>query len=202
LLMLGGPLTPEWILAAYARGIFPWPIAIEDEMVLAWFSPDPRAILELDQLHISRRLRERLRSQCFQVTRDRDFRGVVAKCAEPRSSDGGTWITPEIASAYHELHELGYSHSVEVWREGELVGGVYGVALGGLFSGESMFHRQADASKVALVHLVQHLRERGFCLFDVQQWTPHLGRMGAIQVSRREYLRRLQMALAARPSFA
>ena len=202
LLMLGGKLTPEWLLDAYSRGIFPWPITTSEGWILAWFSPDPRAILELDQLRVSRRLQRRLRSGAHEVTRNLDFSAVVAGCAEPRADNEGTWITSEIAAAYSQLHRLGYAHSVEVWEEGQLVGGVYGVALGGFFSGESMFHRRRDASKIALVHLVEHLRERGFSLFDIQQWTPHLGRMGATEIPRSEYLRRLRTALSAPVSFA
>lgn len=202
LLMLGGKLTPEWLLDAYSRGIFPWPIIAPEGALLAWFSPDPRAILKLDRLHVSRRLRRRLRSGAYEVTRDADFAAVVAGCAEPRSGHEGTWITPEMAAAYCELHWLGHAHSVEVWQEGRLVGGVYGVALGGLFAGESMFHRRRDASKIALVHLVEHLRQRGFSLFDIQQWTPHLGRMGAIEIPRAEYVRRLRKAVSAPVSFA
>jgi leucyl/phenylalanyl-tRNA--protein transferase len=199
--MLGGELTPEWLLEAYSRGIFPWPLVTGRGTVLAWFSPDPRAVLELDALVVSRRLRRRMRSGRYQVTRDQDFSGVVAGCAEPREADRMTWITPEIALAYQRLHELGFAHSVEIWCDERLVGGVYGVALGGAFSGESMFYRQRDASKLALVYLVEHLREGGFELFDIQQWTPHMGRMGAIEIPRTEYLRRLQHALTISASF-
>jgi leucyl/phenylalanyl-tRNA--protein transferase len=194
-------LTPDWLLEAYSHGIFPWPIATERGTILAWFSPDPRAILEFDHLHVSRRLRRRIRRGGYQLTRNADFRGVVAGCAEPRGPEGGSWITPELGAAYQRLHERGFAHSVEVWSEGHLVGGVYGVSLGGFFSGESMFHRQRDASKIALVHLVAHLRRRGYRLFDIQQWTPHMARMGASEIPRAEYLKRLGSALRLDTSF-
>lgn len=195
LLMLGGQLTTDWLLAAYCQGIFPWPLCDGQTHVLAWFSPDPRAILELDSLHVSRRLRRRMRSGQFRVSFDTDFAAVVAGCAEPRGPDDVTWITPEMAYAYGRLHELGYAHSVEVWQQGELVGGLYGLALGGFFSGESMFHRVRDASNVALAYLVDRLRNRGFVLFDVQQTSPHLQRLGATEIPRREFLARLNKSL-------
>ena len=201
LLMVGGNLTPDWLLEAYSRGIFPWPVPFQGEMVLAWFCPDPRAVLELDSLHISRRLRRRMRSGRYRVTQDRDFRGVLAGCAEPRVTEGGTWITAEMADAYQRLHELGFAHSVEVWEDDVLVGGIYGVTLGGLFAGESMFHRTRDASKIAIAHLVEHLRERGYCLFDVQLWTSHLASLGAVEISRADYLRRLKEALRVPATF-
>ena len=201
LLRVGGQLTPDWLLTAYERGIFPWPV-IEDEWeVLAWFSPDPRAVIELDGLHVSRRLARRVRSGQFQVTLNRDFTGVISGCMAPRRDDSGTWITPEICDAYQRLHELGYAHSVEVWSEAELVGGLYGVALGGMFAGESMFYRTRDASKVALFFLQSHLRERGFSLFDIQQQTDHSKSMGAVEISRQEFLLRLNNALALPVTF-
>ena len=201
LLRVGGQLTPDWLLAAYERGIFPWPV-IEDEWeVLAWFSPDPRAVIELDGLHVSRRLARRIRSGQFQVTLNRDFAGVISGCMAPRRDDSGTWITPEIRSAYQRLHELGYAHSVEVWSETKLVGGLYGVALGGMFAGESMFHRERDASKVALFGLQSHLRQRGFTLFDIQQQTNHSKSMGAVEISRAEFLLRLHSALTLPVTF-
>ena len=188
-------MAPEWLLEAYRRGIFPWPIVDGDLQVLAWFAPDPRAILPLDRLHVSRRLARRIRSGQFQVTCDKDFAAVVAGCAQPRKPGDQTWITPSLARAYLGLHELGYAHSVEVWSQGRMAGGVYGVALGGFFSGESMFHTVRDASKAALFHLVQHLRSRGYQLFDSQQTTPHLQRLGAIEIPRSDYLRRLRKAV-------
>ena len=194
--MVGGCLSVQWLLAAYRRGIFPWPVTDGKREVLAWFSPDPRAILELEELHVSRRLERRLRSGQFQVTFDSDFGSVVRGCAAPRRSDGITWITPEMVTAYGRLHRHGYAHSVEVWQGGRLVGGLYGLALGGFFAGESMFHQVRDASKVALVHLVRRLRHQGFSLLDVQQASPHLARMGAKEIPRRDFLARLQRALA------
>jgi leucyl/phenylalanyl-tRNA--protein transferase len=201
LLMVGGLLTTDWLLTAYRQGIFPWPVYDGQTEILAWFSPDPRAILELDQLHVSRRLRRRLHSGQFQVTLDTDFRSVIAACAQARKPEEGTWITPHLAEAYIELHRLGIAHSVEVWQEGQLAGGVYGLSLGGFFAGESMFHRVRDASKVALVHLVRHLQSRGFVLFDVQQASPHLVRLGATEVPRHEFLARLKPALELPVSF-
>lgn len=195
LLMLGGRLTPERVLEAYRRGIFPWPIGESDCELLAWFSPDPRAIIELDQLHVSRRLARRIRSGRFHVTCDQAFDQVIAGCAAPRATDGGTWITPDMARVYGQLHALGHTHSVEVWHEDVLVGGLYGISLGGFFAGESMFHRERDASKVALATLVAHLRARGFRLFDVQQATAHAVRMGAIEIRRSRFVTRLRAAL-------
>jgi leucyl/phenylalanyl-tRNA--protein transferase len=199
---VGGSVASDWLLAAYGQGIFPWPIVEDDVEILAWFSPDPRSILELDRLHVSRRLHRRIRSGQFQISFDAEFAAVVAACAEPRETDPGTWITPRLAAAYGRLHELGYAHSVEVWRQGQLVGGVYGVALGGFFSGESMFHRCRDASKVGLYHLVEHLRRRGFTLFDVQQSSPHLRSLGATEIPRRQFLDRLRKSVELPVSFA
>lgn len=202
LLMVGGRLTPAWLVAAYQQGIFPWPAVHGDQEVLAWYSPDPRAVLELDAMHVPRRLQRRLRSDEFQVTYDQDFPAVIAACAGPRKRQPLTWITPRLAAAYVKLHALGHAHSVEVWHAGTLVGGVYGVALGGFFAGESMFHRRRDASKVALVHLVERLRQRGFTLFDVQQPSLLLRRFGAVLIPRTEFLTRLHAALELPVSFA
>ena len=198
LLMLGGGLSPPWLIEAYQRGIFPWPLLTEYGPMLAWFSPDPRAILELDDFHVSHRLARRIRSHRYRVTWNTCFAEVVAGCAEPRGGEAGTWITPQLAEAYQRLHTLGIAQSVEVWREDQLVGGLYGVVLGGFFSGESMFHRDRDASKIALAALVDRLRMGGCDLFDIQQWTPHLASLGACEISRDEYLRRLQRAISAR----
>jgi leucyl/phenylalanyl-tRNA--protein transferase len=189
LLCVGGRLSPEWLLDAYRHGIFPWPMW-EDEPV-AWWSPDPRAIFELDGLHISRRLQRTLRQAKFRVTHDRDFAGVIDGCATAGDRKGNTWLTAAMITAYSRLHELGHAHTVEAWLDDELVGGTYGVAIGGLFAAESMFHRERDASKVALVYLVGHLRERGYRLFDIQQLTPHSASLGAKEISRIDYLRRL-----------
>jgi leucyl/phenylalanyl-tRNA--protein transferase len=185
-------LSPEWLLDAYRHGIFPWPVW--DDEPMAWWSLNPRAIIELDGLHVSQRLQRTLRSRQFEVTLDRDFAGVIGGCATAGGRVGETWLTSKMIAAYCELHRLGHAHSVEVWSEGALVGGTYGVSIGGLFAAESMFHRATDASKVAVVHLVEHLRTRGYRLLDIQQWTSHTGRMGAIEIPRAEYLRRLAAA--------
>ncbi len=201
MLLIGGELTPEWLIAAYRRGIFPWPICEGKREILAWWSPDPRAILPLDEFHISKRLKRRIRSGRFRITCNRDFAGVIAACAEPRDYEPETWITADIKAAYQKLHHLGHAHSVESWLGEELVGGVYGVALGGMFAGESMFHRVTDASKVALAYLVQHLRARGYILFDIQQQTRHAESLGAKLISRSEFLTQLQEAIATPASF-
>ncbi|NNC43536.1 MAG: leucyl/phenylalanyl-tRNA--protein transferase [Acidimicrobiia bacterium] len=186
---VGADLAPGTLLAAYRSGIFPMPIEGE----LAWWSPDPRAVLPLAGLRVSRSLRRSVKR--FDVSFNSSFDDVVAGCADP-SRTGGVWITPEIRSAYGHLHELGWAHSVEVWREGTLVGGLYGVAIGGLFAGESMFHTESDASKVALVALVEQLNPAG--LLDVQWQTNHLASLGAIEIPRAVYLQRLSEALLLR----
>jgi leucyl/phenylalanyl-tRNA--protein transferase len=191
LVAAGGDLAPGTLLAAYRAGIFPWPDA---EGRLLWFSPDPRATLPLEAFHESHSLRRTRRRGRFTVTRDADFAGVMRGCA---TTHGATWITPDMHTGYVELHRLGWAHSVEVWRADVLVGGVYGVTAGGLFAAESMFHLAPDASKVALAALVEHLVARAFTLLDVQLLTPHLASLGAIEISRDEYLGRLRGALAA-----
>ncbi len=192
--LFGGRLEPDWLLDAYAHGIFPWPI-FDGTDVVVWWSPDPRAIFELDAFHASRRLLRTCRSGMFEVTCNRDFAGVIEGCASAGDRRHNTWLTDKMIAAYVHLHELGQAHSVETWREGQLVGGVYGVALGGLFAGESMFRRARDASKVALVALVDHLRARGYSLFDIQQCTAHTASLGAVDIPRHDYLRRLAAAL-------
>jgi leucyl/phenylalanyl-tRNA--protein transferase len=188
LVAVGGDLAPERLLLAYRQGLFPWTVR-----PVTWWSPDPRGVFELGSLHVSRSLRRTLRQQRFRVTRDQAFRGVIEGCAQaPRP---GRWITGEFIEAYDRLHRLGHAHSVECWRDGGLVGGVYGVVVGGLFAGESMFHRENDASKVALVHLHDHLVSRGFILFDIQMVTEITGQLGAVEVPRAEYLRRLATAV-------
>lgn len=191
----GGDLEPVTLLDAYRHGIFPWP----DDGTLYWWSPDPRAVLPLDGLHVSRSLRRSVGSGRFRCTVDTAFAEVVAACAErpaDGTGDGGTWIIPPLRAAYDALHALGVAHSVETWdaRTGALVGGLYGIALGGAFTGESMFHRATDASKVALVHLVAHLRARGFTLLDAQLATPHLATLGADTLRRGDFLDRLAQA--------
>jgi leucyl/phenylalanyl-tRNA---protein transferase len=196
----GGKLSPPWLLDAYRHGIFPWPVGDMDDP-MAWWSPDPRAIIELDRFHVSRRLRRTCDSGRFTVTMDRDFVGVIRGCATAGNRTGNTWLTKKMIAAYIRLHRLGHAHSVEVWQDEKLAGGTYGVAIGGLFAAESMFHRVTDASKVALVHLVEHLKPRGYVLFDIQQLTPHTARFGAIEIPRREYLARLGAAIDQPVSF-
>lgn len=193
---VGGDLSAKRLLEAYRKGIFPW---FDEDSPILWWSPDPRAIFELGGLHISRRLARTVRSGRFTATIDRAFAGVMHGCAHRPGE--GVWITPEMIAAYTRLHELGHAHSVEVWHEGRLAGGVYGVTIGGLFAGESMFTRIRDASKVALVHLMGRLRQRGFQLFDVQFLNEHTARLGAIEIPRREYLARLRRAVASDGSF-
>ena len=202
LLMIGGELTPDWLIYAYRRGIFPWPVVDDGVEILAWFCPDPRAVLDFGLLHVPRRLRRRIRGGQFRVTYNTAFSEVVAACAAIRSGAEGTWITPRLAEAYHQLHLLGSAHSVEIWQDQAMVGGLYGVAVGGFFSGESMFHRERDASKAAVVFLVNHLRERGFKLFDVQQSSPHLRQLGARLIDRDEFLRRLRSCVDLPVTFA
>lgn len=201
LLMLGGELNPIWILEAYRQGIFPWPLSLEGVDLLAWFSPDPRAVFDLDALHVPRRLARRMRNGGYRVTTNQAFEQVMVGCAAPRDDEPGTWITPELMRAYQELHAQGHAHSVEVWHQGELVGGLYGVSIGGFFSGESMYHRHRDASKMALVYLVRHLARQGFTLFDIQQSSLHCSLMGATEITRKEYLQRLEHALAQHVEF-
>ncbi len=181
---VGADLDPSTLVDAYQRGIFPWP---HPGVPLPWFSPDPRGVIDLEGVHVSRRLRSRLRTCGWTTTVDRGFDAVVAACAE-RPGAEGTWITSELGRAYGRLHRLGWAHSVEVWSGGELVGGLYGVQVGGVFTGESMFHRVNDASKVALVDAVSRLTEAGGQLFDVQLVTPHLATMGARELPRARFL--------------
>lgn len=192
LIGVGGKLDPAWLVDAYSHGIFPWP---SGEGQLAWWSPDPRAVIELDQFHISRRLSRTLRSGRFELTMNRAFASVVWGCASAQDRRGQTWITRELAAAYLRLHRQGLAHSVEAWSQGQLVGGVYGVALGGMFAGESMFYRVRDASKVALAALVAQLRQQGYVLFDIQQTSQHTVRLGAREIPRREFLARVERAI-------
>ena len=188
---VGADLEPATLLAAYRHGLFPMPV--HGGGTLAWWSPDPRGVLPLDGLRVSRSLRRSLRR--YEVRVDTDFRGVMERCAEP-GRDGG-WITPAFVAAYCELHRLGWAHAVECWSDdGELVGGLYGVAIGGFFAGESMFHTAVDASKVALVALVERLRAGGAALLDVQWTTDHLASLGAVDVPRPQYLAQLAQAIA------
>lgn len=189
-------MIPENLLvSAYASGWFP--MAGEDGE-LRWYSPDPRGIIPLGSFHVAQRLARLLRRGVFHVEIDRDFEAVIRACAgaERDADDPGTWIDDEIIESYCALHRAGLAHSVETWQDGQLVGGLYGVALGGAFFGESMFHRATDASKVALVALVERLRARGYALLDIQWVTAHLEQFGAIEVPRRTYLKMLEEALA------
>ncbi len=192
LLAVGGDLAPERLLLAYSLGIFPWYGPGEPPL---WWSPDPRCVIFPATVHVSRRLARTLRQGRFAVTCNHAFDEVIAACADLRAGHaGGTWLVPEMRSAYRELHRLGYAHSVEVWRHGQLAGGLYGVAVGRFFFGESMFHLLTDASKVALVKLCRHLTERDFELLDCQVPNPHLLRMGARLLPRSEFLERLHRA--------
>ncbi len=190
LVAVGGDLSVPRLRLAYRSGLFPW----TDDPV-TWWSPDPRALFELDRVHVSASLARTLRRGAFEVTIDQAFRRVMQCCAAPGPGRESTWITAGFIEAYTELHRQGHAHSVECRREGELVGGIYGVTVGGLFAGESMFHRVSDASKVALVHLVEHLRQCGFALFDIQMLTPVTRQMGAVAIPREDYLRRLATAV-------
>lgn len=188
-------IEPDFLLQAYRMGIFP--MAMEDGEI-GWFSPNPRGIIPLDGFHIPGGLKRRLKKNPFELRVDTDFEGVMRGCAARKE----TWIDDTVISSYCELFRRGYAHSVEAWLDGRLAGGLYGVAIGGAFFGESMFHRVTDASKVALVHLVGRLRERGFLLLDTQWTTPHLLRFGAIDISKDRYMRLLHEALRADVSFA
>lgn len=185
LLAAGGSLSPPWLLAAYRRGIFPW--FSEGEPIL-WWTPDPRLVLVPDEVHVSHSLRKTLRRQRFEVRTDTAFGAVLRACAAPRAPGLGTWITPAMQAAYLRMHELGHAHSVECWREGRLVGGLYGMALGRVFFGESMFALETDASKVALAHLARLLSERGYAIIDCQMTTAHLQSMGARELSRAQFV--------------
>jgi len=191
LLAVGGDLSPPRLLDAYRNGIFPW--YAEGQPIL-WWSPDPRTVLFPDRVRISRSLRKTLRKGLFQVSFDQVFPQVIRRCAGPRRDDMGTWILPEMMVAYETLHELGHAHSVEVWQDAKLVGGLYGVAVGKAFFGESMFSLANDASKVGLVALCEHLRHRQFALIDCQVRTDHLIRMGATEIPRRTFLSLLARA--------
>lgn len=188
-------LSPSILLEAYTQGIFP--MADEDGQ-LNWYTCDPRAVIELERFHVSRTLRQRYRQRRFELTVNRDFRGVIDGCAD---RPDGTWISREIREAYIELHRLGFAHSVEAWKDGALGGGLYGVSLGGAFFGESMFYRITDASKIALVFLVERMKDRGFVLLDTQFTTDHLRKFGCIEISRDDYLRRLHQALQIETTF-
>jgi leucyl/phenylalanyl-tRNA--protein transferase len=202
-LAMGSDFSPGTLLRAYRSGIFPWPHGEETpgEPLVLWFSPEPRAIFPLEhEAHWSRSLRRTLRHHPYEVTLDADFPQVMHLCGETRAKN--TWIIPELVEGYVKLHELGWAHSVEVWETSPartLVGGIYGLAIGGLFAGESMFHLRTDASKIAFATLATKLRGAGFTLFDVQVQNPHLESLGCIEIPRREYLARLEAALPLSP---
>ena len=199
LVAIGGDLSPERLLDAYRHGIFPWPMHEEDPML--WWSPDPRAILPLEGIYISKRLARTLRSNKFCTTFNQAFSQVIQGCATAQDRLRDTWLSDEMIEAYTVMHRLGHAHSVEVWHGEELAGGTYGLAIGGCFAAESMFYQFRDASKVALVRLVERLTTRGFTLLDVQQWTPHTGRMGVVEIPRSQYLQRLSEAIDRDVSF-
>jgi leucyl/phenylalanyl-tRNA---protein transferase len=188
-------LTPEMVVRAYCVGVFPMADGRDGEV--GWYSPDPRALIPLDEdgFKVSRSLGKRVRSGCYQVTMDRAFDEVIRACAQRRACDVDTWISPRIVEVYCALHKAGLAHSVEAWVGDDLVGGLYGVALGGVFFGESMFHRATDASKVCLVALVEHLRRQRFEMLDVQFVNPHLEQFGVVELGRDEYLERLAGAI-------
>jgi leucyl/phenylalanyl-tRNA--protein transferase len=188
LLAVGGCLSETRLLNAYRQGIFPW--YNPDEPIL-WWSPDPRLVLFPDKLQVSKSLRKTLRKNTFQVTFDTAFNEVIVACAQPRENSGGTWITADIRRAYNRLHQLGYAHSVEAWQDGDLVGGLYGVALGQVFFGESMFHTCTDASKVAFVTIVEQLKTWGYQVIDCQVHTQHLTSLGAEEISRNLFVQLL-----------
>ncbi|MCB1956743.1 MAG: leucyl/phenylalanyl-tRNA--protein transferase [Rhodocyclaceae bacterium] len=189
LLAAGGALSPEWLLAAYRRGIFPW-FGPEDPIL--WWSPDPRMVLEPAAMKRSRSLLRRLRRRDYRVRLDHDFAAVIRACAAPREPGGGTWITPAMQQAYRRLHELGYAHSVECYDGETLVGGLYGIAIGRMFYGESMFARATDASKVALAHLCRLLDDKGFGLIDCQMTTDHLTSLGGREIPRDLFAEQLE----------
>jgi leucyl/phenylalanyl-tRNA---protein transferase len=196
LLAVGGDLRPERLLAAYRAGIFPWPLGEVDDPMF-WFSPNPRFVLRPAELHVSRSLSKAMRSGVFEVRFDTAFVAVIRACAATRRRhEHGTWISEPMVEAYSELHRLGHAHSAESFRDGKLVGGLYGVAIGGMFFGESMFYTEPDASKVAFATLVEALDDKGFHLVDCQQETSHLARFGAKAMPRRRFLRELERAIA------
>ena len=191
LVALGGRLDVPTLLSAYRAGVFPW----SSDPVLTWWSPDPRAIFDLETFHAHRSVGKSIRRHGWRYTTDQDFEGVMRACAAPTPDRPETWISEPFVKSYVELHHRGRAHSLEVWEGDEMVGGLYGVTLGGFFGGESMFRRRTDASKAAVGFLVDHLRQRGFLLLDAQVPTPHLKSIGAVEIPRADYLRRLRTAL-------
>ena len=196
----GHRIPPDLLIRAYASGVFPMAEAADDPEVF-WVRPEMRGIIPLDGFHVPRSLQKVIRRAGFDIRLDHDFGGVIDGCAEPRAERPGTWINGPIRDAYAELFRRGHCHTVEAWREERLVGGLYGVTLGRVFFGESMFSRETDASKVCLVHLVEHLNRRGFALLDTQFTTSHLKRFGAVDVPRRRYEKLLEEALRGEATF-
>lgn len=191
---VGGNLEPDTLLSAYRRGVFPWP---GEGLPLLWYCPRERAVLDFADLHIGRNLARARRKSGLEFTIDRAFASVIRACAEiPRADQEGTWITEPMIQAYERMHRLGHAHSVEAWRDGALVGGLYGVDPGGAFCGESMFHIEPDASHLALLHLIDHLSARGLDWIDIQVMTPHMQRLGAREIPREKFLQRLEHALS------
>ena len=197
LVAVGGTLHPDVLERAYRMGVFPW----SSEPAITWWCPDPRAVFELASFRQARSLRKRIRQSGWTFHIDRDFEGTIRRCAEPTAERPATWITEDFITSYSELHRRGEAHSVEVYEGDEAVGGLYGVSLGGYFGGESMFRRRTDASKAALGHLASHLLGRGFALLDAQVMNPHLANLGARDIPRAEFLRRLAAALALSVTF-
>ena len=196
LVAVGGDLSVARLLLAYRSGTFPWTVR-----PITWWSPDPRGVFELDAFQVSHSLAKVIRKGPFEITFDRAFQQVMEACAARGPGRRSTWISPEFIKAYTELHRQGHAHSLECWQGRRLVGGIYGVSIGGLFAGESMFHRVSDASKVALFHLIEHLRRQGFVLFDIQMLTPITAQLGGITIPREGYLRRLAQAVKEPVSF-
>ena len=191
-------LSPHMLINAYFQGVFPM---AEPDGTIYWYDPDPRAIIPLDNFHVPRSLARTIRRGGFEIRVDSDFRAVMTACAESQPGRETTWINDDIIDSYYALHQLGFAHSVETWIDGELVGGLYGVSIRGLFAGESMFSRAVDGSKIALVYLVEHLRRRRFVVLDTQFVTEHLRKFGAIEIPRTEYKRKLDKALRAETEF-
>lgn len=192
IIAVGGDLSPERLINAYAAGIFPW---YSESDPIIWWSPDPRLVMFPGEVHVSRSMKRLLKRNPFQLTSDRDFAGVIAGCRKFRQHQPGTWITPEIAEAYTRLHQLGFAHSVEVWQGKQLVGGLYGISLGKCFFGESMFSEAANASKLAFIKLSEKLFDQGFPFIDCQIPSPHLKTLGAREIPRKDYLKLLEEAL-------
>ena len=193
LLAIGGDLSEKRILAAYRQGIFPW---YSDDQPILWWSPDPRMVLYPDNLHISKSLRKTLRRENYSITFDKVFHQVVDECSAPRNYTDDTWITDEMKQAYIRLHQSGYAHSVECWQDQELIGGLYGIAIGKVFFGESMFANKADASKIAFIYLARQLQNWGYQLIDCQVYSQHLASLGAINISRDDFIRQIQQLCA------